>query len=462
MKTNSRKMQLTKLCSTMVAAGIITVPGYATAQSELPSREKMWEIIQEQQKQIEALKQEQTETRQQVESTEQKVEATGDMVESVAQQTQGTGDEWFNRTSIGGYGEVHFLSDDSLEGGEGGEAGDGDGKATAKRLVFEFAHQFNDRLRFQSELEFENALVIGGSESGEVEVEQAYVGYDLNNRHTVRGGMQLVPVGLLNETHEPPTFFGVQRNLVERRIIPTTWRELAVAATGQFGNGFSYDAMLSTGLDVSREGAEGGEGAEFGNPFGNAFQIATGPQSGANAKAETGALTLALDWSGMPGLTIGASGQYQADVTQDEQDVDATLFEAHVDFQRGGFGLRALYARWDVDSGGVLEGAEGAEGAEGGEGLTIGDSGREEQYGWYVEPSYTFQTGKGDLGVFARYSQVDDQADADVDSRIDSIVTGVNFWPAPNVVLKANYQQQDIEGEEGERDSFNLGVGWQF
>ena len=43
---------------------------------------------------------------------------------------------------------------------------------------------------------------------GEVELEQAYVQIDVNDRNRINAGLQLLPIGIINETHEPPTFFG--------------------------------------------------------------------------------------------------------------------------------------------------------------------------------------------------------------------------------------------------------------
>ena len=47
----------------------------------------------------------------------------------------------------------------------------------------------------------------GGGTPGEVELEQAYLEFDLNSGLHSRAGVFLLPVGILNETHEPPTFY---------------------------------------------------------------------------------------------------------------------------------------------------------------------------------------------------------------------------------------------------------------
>ena len=84
-------------------------------------------------------------------------------------------------------------------------------------------------------------VVIERIVAGEIELEQAYVEYDLTENHHAKAGVFLLPVGILNETHEPPTFYGVERNPVESNIIPTTWWAGGIAANGEIAPGWSYD-----------------------------------------------------------------------------------------------------------------------------------------------------------------------------------------------------------------------------
>ena len=102
---------------------------------------------------------------------------------------------------------------------------------------------------FFSELEIEHG-VAGESQVGEVEVEQAFVEFDLNDRHTARAGVALLPVGIINETHEPTTFYGVERNPVENNIIPATWWAGGVGLSGEIAPGWGYDVVLHEGLRV--------------------------------------------------------------------------------------------------------------------------------------------------------------------------------------------------------------------
>ena len=63
-----------------------------------------------------------------------------------------------------------------------------------------------DRIRFVSRLEVEHAIVEGGEDKGELELEQAYLDFLIDRRFNIRAGQLLVPVGIINERHEPPTF----------------------------------------------------------------------------------------------------------------------------------------------------------------------------------------------------------------------------------------------------------------
>lgn len=403
----------------LVSVCLSTGPAALTWAQDVPSPEEMWAIIQQQQQEIEAL-------RSRLGETEAMVEATGDMVEEVADQGLGAAEPpgWWDRTHIGGYGELHY---------NGGDVDEID----FHRFVLFIDHEFNDKLHFVSELEVEHAFT---GTNGDVELEQAYLEYSANPYLIGRAGLFLVPVGLLNETHEPDTFFGVERNRVETDIIPTTWWEAGVGSRGEIAEGFSYDLSLHSGLNVPISGS-------------NAFRIRSGRQKVSEAIAKDGAVTGRIKWTGMPGIELAVTGQYQNDITQNQLGIGATLIEGHADIRRGPWGFRALYARWDLEEGPSETGP--------------GRLGRDIQYGWYVEPSYRFGVpgigGPGELGFFARYSERDTAAGSSLDTKIRQLDIGTNYWPHPHVVLKADWQQEFRPDGGGKNDNrLNLGVGYQF
>ena len=328
-------------------------------------------------------------------------------------------------TTLGGYGELHF---NNLENRKDRSNQD---EIDFHRFVLFIGHRFSESIRFYSELELEHAFIednTGGKGSpGEVELEQAYVEFDLNQALSAKGGLFLVPVGIINETHEPPTFYGVERNNVEKNIIPATWWEGGAAATAALGAGFKADLAYHSGLKV-----------------GSDFKIRDGRQKVASAQANDPAYTGRIKWTGIPGFEWALSVVHQQDIGQGlvANLGRANLYESHVVVNRGPFGVRALYAQWDLA--GSAPAAVGAD----------------KQYGYYVEPSLRFNK---QWGVFTRYSKWDTQAHDTVDSAMRQFDVGVNYWPHPQVVIKADIQNQKAPlASVNEYDGFNLGVGYMF
>ncbi len=317
-------------------------------------------------------------------------------------------------TRVGGYGELHYNNLDSKK------------EIDFHRFILFLGHNFADHIRFFSELELEHALAAEGKK-GEVELEQAYIEFDMTDKHRVQGGLFLLPVGILNAVHEPTTFYGVKRNPVETDIVPTTWWEGGAGVKGELAPGWGYDLTISSGLAVPTSGA-------------NAFKIRSGRQKVSKAKANDLAYTGRISWSGLPGLKLATSLHYQHDLTQGalSEQISATLLEAHAIFQRGSFGLRALYAQWDLN------------------GQAPKAVGRDEQGGWYVEPSFKI-TPK--LGLFARYNEWDNEAGDAADSIKKQSNVGLNWWPHENVVIKFDVQSQSGAVSD---DGFNVGIGYMF
>lgn len=405
-----------KMMSSAIALALgMGLANVAIAESA-PTAEEMWKIIQQQQETIDALKSKLDNTEQKVVATEEKVAANTAAVEEVE---ESSGSLLGDSTTIGGYGELHYnnldnTSNDSID---------------FHRFVLFFGHEFNEKWRFFSELEVEHALS-GNDKPGEVEIEQAYLEYDINATNHVKAGLYLVPVGIINETHEPPTFYGVERNNVEKNIIPATWWEAGIGLNGEIAPGVQYDVMLHSGLNTSAA---------------NSYKIRKGRQKVAKANADNGAVTGRIRYTGMPGLVVGLTAQYQDDLTQGADEISANLLEAHVDFERNGFGLRALYASWWLDDGPALTGPAAI--------------GADRQTGFYIEPSYKFNTPIGEAGVFARYQEWNNKAGSDAQDN-EQIDIGVNYWPHENVVFKFDYQFENETA--GDNDGFNLGLGYQF
>lgn len=401
----------------VLAAAVLAAPAFGAA----PSNEEMWALIQQQQVEIEALKRRLAEADNRIEDTVVMVEATADRVEeaSLPPPAAGRGD-----THLGGYAEMHYNTlDNDRDGGNDLD------RVDFHRFVLFLNHSFNPRTRFYSELELEHSIA-GDGQPGEMELEQAYIEHDLTAAHRLKAGLFLVPVGLLNETHEPDTFYGVERNNVESRIVPTTWWEGGLAVSGELLPGLAYDAAFTSGLGL--------------DPAAGQWTIRDGRQKVGNADASDPAYTGRIKYTGIAGVEIAATAQYQQDLYQGEfgEEVDAWLYEAHVALQQGPFGLRALYASWDID-----------------EAIEVFRAGADQQEGWFIEPSWRINP---QWGVFARYSEWDNEAGAGGDTGFEQWDIGLSYWLVENVVFKLDYQRQDAPAGRDQLDGLNFGVGWSY
>jgi hypothetical protein len=406
--------------SSLPLFGLIMLVWAIPARSETPNIEEIWAIVQQQQEEIDLLKQKLATADAQLAATDQKVEATGDYLDAMVVPVEQSA------TRLGGYGELHYNNlnaDDS--------ARDVD-EIDFHRFVLFFNHKFSDRIQFFSELELEHALS-GDGKPGEVELEQAYLDFRINDSWSAKTGLFLLPLGIVNETHEPPTFYGVERNSIENVIIPSTWWEAGAALSGHSSSGLSWDFAVHSGLAIPTTGD-------------NAFRVRSGRQKVAEAMADDLAYTGRLRYSGIPGLDLGLSYQYQSDASQISGDGldEGQLVVANAVYSIGAFTLKSVFADWDF-SGAAVEAA-----------------GADSQTGWYIEPSFRFASVRGEWGIYGRYEDVDG---ARVQDQFSQNEIGVNFWPTDNVVFKFDYRQRDhdLTSEMGrDFDGFDLGLGYQF
>jgi hypothetical protein len=446
-----RILTLLALCS---AAFVATLPAQE-APNALPSQAEMWKMIQAQQQQIEALtamvKANQTEVASaktelasakteaasakaeasqavaQLQTTQQQIEATSLAVEEMGDSAFNM-PAWYTNTSVGGYGELHANFNNGA-----------DNEIDFHRFVLFFNHEYNDWISLFTEFELEHS-VAGDDQNGEVELEQAFIRMAWTQQFNTDAGVFLMPVGILNETHEPNTFYGVERNRIESNIIPSTWWEGGIKGTYRYANGISVDGAISSGLDVPTTGD-------------SSYRIRSGRQKVSEATNDEAALAGRIKYTGIAGLELAASIFYQDDLAQSSKDdFSGLLTTTHAVYQNGGFALRALYSRWDLSG-------------------DINDSDAEEQYGYYIEPSYRWSVSEqyGDVGVYARYSNYEFYRWGAIQEN-EIYEVGINYWPTDNVVFKADYQytgdadefQRASAGKDDIDSIFNLGVGYQF
>lgn len=347
--------------------------------------------------------------------------------------------------SIFGYGEINYsrLTNDPASA-----------TATLRRGVLGFAYRFSDRTRFASELEVENA-VVSASDKGEIEWEQFYIEQDIVDGTSAKMGLFLMPVGYLNEVHEPTRYYGVNRNLVETAIIPTTWRELGVGLHGATDAGLRWDAGVVTGFDLTKWDATSTEGKD--SPLGSIHQ------EGQLAKAASFAGYGALNYNGIPGFNVGGSyyrggaGQKQPGFAAPDASIDLT--EVHARWQPGRWDLSALAALGRFNNVSALNSTFA------GQPTPVPDR----FGGWYAQAAYRlWQKGERSLAPFARYERLNTARSYSglplglapaiaPDTRVWTL--GASFYLHPQVVLKLDLQRYM---NDRSLDRVNAGFGFHF
>jgi len=324
--------------------------------------------------------------------------------------------------------------------------------ADLRRFVLGLQHRFSPVMKFVAELEVEHAVSSAG-DRGEVEVEQAFIERQLGPTWAARAGLILMPMGLLNEHHEPTVYYGVERNFVETAIVPSTWREGGVEIVGAFENGLTLQGGVSTSFDAQKWDAASTEGQD--SPLGSIhqeLQLARARDLGAFA---------ALDWRGMPGLLIGGAafvgGAGQGQSTGSTPVV--ALWDLHARWTPPRLDLSALYARGTISNTAALNTPRVGN-------PTLIPAAFD---GWYLQAAYQAWThGELALKPFVRFERFNTgRSYAELGPRLtpaarptESVVTvGVNFDVSPEVVIKADYQRFDVDSS---RSRVDLGLGWSF
>ena len=336
-----------------------------------------------------------------------------------------------------GYGEVHYNNPkiDTMSPGAGNEL-------DFHRFVLGWEYPFTERLRFEGEIDHEHA-------AQELELEEAYLEYDVTSTFSVRGGTVLIPVGPRNEFHEPPLYYSVERPYVERYVIPTTWQENGAGFAGQASQGHvSYRAYVVAGLDATKITALGG--------------LHDVSSKGAESKADDLAGTGRVELRGLArGLTLSASGYFGgADQrTPGLGKVTMTILSGDVLYRWAGFDLRGVYDRVRIG---------GADRVSAFVGQTVGEI----MEGWYAEAAYDLlgrdrAEGGHSLRVFARREEFDTNKEAPTgftaDPAADRNVTtgGLAYYPVEKVALKADLEHWR-DGTGATLNRVNLGAAFMF
>lgn len=366
-------------------------------------------------------------------------------------------------TSVGGYGEMlaarpdRQRQDDAPSGGVD--------RIDFLRAVFYVGHKFNDHLLLNSEIEWEHAGIKDEAEasvdpgtgqgtaelSGEVVLEFAYLDWSRSRPFGVRAGKILVPMGFVNEQHEPPVFMGARRPETERVIIPTTWAGNGAGVFGELANGLAYRAYLMEGLDAAH--------------FSAGQAVRGGRQGGSQSVLLHPAFTARVDWTSTFGLTVGAAG-FTGNAWQQPQPTGialnptVTLLDLHAQYRWQRLQARGLYVRGALDDAADLSDALG---------LTGSDRLGERFFGGYLEIAYDVAPAGASFGLqpFLRYEVTDTQEDVASPSSDDPafhhtlVTAGLAFRPDDNVVIKADREQRRNETRT-ETSQWNFAIGYLF
>ncbi|HET9950564.1 MAG TPA: hypothetical protein VFS09_02090 [Candidatus Eisenbacteria bacterium] len=340
------------------------------------------------------------------------------------------------RLEIHGYGEIHYNNP---------ETGTMDKDALARvdvhRLVLGWEYEFTSSIRMSAEVDFEHSAT-------EIELEYALLEYDLTPTLSFRVGSLLLPVGPLNEFHEPPTYHSVERPYIETYVLPTTWQDIGLGLVGRTTNGaLAYRAYVVSGLDATG--------------FSTSDGIRGGRQHGVEAKAEDLGLVGRLEYAIKGGFTLGTSG-YVGGADQGTPglgSVDVTIFEGDLRFRRGAFDLRGEWAGVSIGNSDSVS-------------IAVGEPVGSNIWGVTWEAAFDLINGRSKapgraLWLFTRYERFDTNGDTEPGIARDPaaerkvFTTGVSYRPVREVALKTDVEFWK-DGADQDLTRLNVGAAFQF
>jgi hypothetical protein len=369
--------------------------------------------------------------------------------------------------SLWGYGEIYYMHPTHESTST---------QLDLARAVFGIGYRFDDRTVFNSEYEVEHA-VASADDAGEFEVEQFYIDHQLSSWASVKGGLFLMPFGLLNEHHEPTNFYGVQRNFVETLIIPSTWREGGLGLHGNTELGLTWDVGVTSGVNL------GGWNPNPEDPlYRTALELEDNDVAPMQATHQELSLAnghnlsqyVSLNYSGVPGLLAGAAvftGKAAVPTFPTGlPDQRVTLWEGHARWTPGAAELSAVYARGRISDTATfnLDNAGGSNPMP------------SEFLGYYAQGAYTvwehdgyrfapfvrwehYDMGASYAGIPVGFTTVPAGLASDgkpwPQPRDQVWTIGASFFLDPHVVLKADYQNFH---NNSDFTRFDLGLGLSF
>lgn len=341
-----------------------------------------------------------------------------------------------NGMTFGGYAEVLYNQPESLNG-----------EIDVQRLILLFGYKFDDRTQFVTEVEFEHVK--------EVYIEQAFVNYALSNSLNVRAGLMLVPMGIINEYHEPTTFNGVERPSLDNKLVPSTWREIGIGVSGRSdGLSLRYQAYIFNGF-LSHNGVDGLIKGSNG--------LRSGRQKGAESVFRTPNLSMKLDYYGINGLRLGLSGYFGS--TQADDEVFDTAGST-VSMSMLGLDARYAFRKFTARGQYITTTFNDAEAYNQFTGKDLGSG----MSGYYIEGAYNLLpiTNRQRLFAFVRYEDFDTHRSVPTNTLRNpafhrkEITTGLSYHIAPGAIFKVDYQSKFTGLMDSQKGQYNAGVGVWF
>ena len=325
-------------------------------------------------------------------------------------------------TVISGYGNVKYSNNITTK----------TANTNVERFILFVGHKFSNKIAFFSELEIEDVKLEGGEPGGEFALEQAFIKFDINRNNYISAGLLIPRIGIINENHLPTTFNGHDRPMVEKYVIPATFREVGISYYGTSTGmpGLNYSLALFNGMNGANFSAEKG--------------IRGGRYEGANANANTLAWTGALLYyknnirTQLSAYVAGSNtmSNFHADslgVTKGVFGSPIEMIEYNIQYKNKGLQLKSLASLVNIKDASKLNALYNNDVAE-------------NIFGFYAEAAYNL-THKSDKSfiLFSRYENIDMRNKVPTNAlnnkanNMQFLTSGISILPHPGVMIKLDY-----------------------
>jgi hypothetical protein len=288
----------------------------------------------------------------------------------------------------------------------------------------------------------------------------------------------LLPVGLLNEFHEPPLFWTVERPVLQNKVIPSTWSGAGAGLYGTPFQGVNYRLYVVNSIQSVREKgfSSGHMGAGGASGF---FKASNGIRNGRSfvddVIAEDFAVVGRVELTNLfKGLQVAGSF-YTGETTHDiiDEGGRTTLLEADVQYRWNWFQMNATYAHIFIDDAADINNFRNSAGAPGDDNTIDSGITPNEIYGWNVQagvhvPQMFGWDTRQDFVPYFLYEMIDLQADipdgfGPKNSKLseDILTFGFSYLPIPNVALKFDFQQVWY-GNDTKTETANMAVSYMY